>query len=190
MNKALAQQESEVPARPLKVLVPLIQEELQAGDEAGMEHYRRAGELLLEAKAQLHHGEWQGWVERNFHLSYRTAKRYMQAAELFAQSEKGRRRQFPEAQTLSELIEPHREHHQPAWATPIQQITQRVDAERLAQERQNKQTEQRLVRELAARIVEIGFKVLATKLHPDKRGGSREAMQRLTAARDLLKRCL
>ena len=35
--------------RPLKILVPLIKEELEAGDSAGLEHYRRAGEMLLES---------------------------------------------------------------------------------------------------------------------------------------------
>jgi hypothetical protein len=30
-------------ARPLRVLVPLIKEELAAGYSAGLEHYRRAG---------------------------------------------------------------------------------------------------------------------------------------------------
>jgi hypothetical protein len=33
-------------ARPLKVLVPMIKDEIAAGDEAGLEHYRRAAELI------------------------------------------------------------------------------------------------------------------------------------------------
>lgn len=37
-------------SRPLKILVPLIQGELQMGTNAGREHYRRAGEMLIEAK--------------------------------------------------------------------------------------------------------------------------------------------
>ena len=45
-------------ARRLRVLVPLIKDELEAGHAAGMEHYRRAGDMLLEAKAQMTHGEW------------------------------------------------------------------------------------------------------------------------------------
>ena len=39
-------------ARPLKVLIPLIQSELQQGNSAGHEHYRIAGEMLIEAKDQ------------------------------------------------------------------------------------------------------------------------------------------
>ena len=45
-------------ARPLKVLIPLIQSELQQGNNAGHEHYRRAGEMLIEAKDQVGHGAW------------------------------------------------------------------------------------------------------------------------------------
>ena len=40
-------------ARPLKVLVPLIKNELVAGDAAGLEHYRQAGEML---KSRMAHG--------------------------------------------------------------------------------------------------------------------------------------
>jgi hypothetical protein len=43
-------------ARPLKVLVPLIQQDIAAAEAAGLEHYRRAGEMLLEAKEQLAYG--------------------------------------------------------------------------------------------------------------------------------------
>jgi hypothetical protein len=67
-------------ARPLRVLVPLIKEELDAGYSAGLEHYRRAGALLIEAKSQLQHGEWRAWLKRNFVLSHETARRYMTLA--------------------------------------------------------------------------------------------------------------
>ena len=67
--------------RPLKVLVPLIKEELEAGDNAGIEHYRKAGEMLQEAKEQVAHGEFSGWLKRSFHLSSKSAYRYMKLAE-------------------------------------------------------------------------------------------------------------
>ena len=41
-------------------------------------------------------------------------------------------------------------------------------------------------RDLAFKVIDIGFKVLATKLHPDK-GGSTEAMTRLNNIRQSLK---
>jgi curved DNA-binding protein CbpA len=42
-------------------------------------------------------------------------------------------------------------------------------------------------RTLSLQLIDIGYKVLATKLHPDK-GGSPEAMARLNQVRDALKR--
>ena len=58
-------------ARPLKVLVPLIQVELTAATEAGLDHYRRAGELLVEAKdsGQIPYGSWGRWLNKHFALS-------------------------------------------------------------------------------------------------------------------------
>src|SRR5262249_7714249 len=64
-------------ARPLKTLVPQIQHELRAGDEAGLEHYRRAGEMLLEAREQVAAHKWAPWLSKNFALSKTTAWRYM-----------------------------------------------------------------------------------------------------------------
>jgi DnaJ-class molecular chaperone len=39
---------------------------------------------------------------------------------------------------------------------------------------------------LAMQLIDIGYKALATKFHPDK-GGSRDAMSRLNEVRDRLK---
>lgn len=50
-------------ARPLRVLVPLIKDELAAGDAAALEHYRHAGQLLIEAKDQVSHGSWGPWLK-------------------------------------------------------------------------------------------------------------------------------
>jgi hypothetical protein len=47
---------------------------------AGLEHARRAGELLLEAKEQCCHGQWLNWLKANVHLTARTAQRYMAIA--------------------------------------------------------------------------------------------------------------
>lgn len=41
---------------------------------------RAAGELLLEAKDTVLHGEWQDWLEANFEGSGRTARAYMRIA--------------------------------------------------------------------------------------------------------------
>jgi hypothetical protein len=64
-------------ARPLKALIPLIQSELQQGNSAGREHYRAAGQMLIEAKEQVPHGGWGRWLTKNFDMAQRTAQEYM-----------------------------------------------------------------------------------------------------------------
>jgi hypothetical protein len=44
---------------------------------SALEHALRAGELLMNAKAQLPHGEWLPWLQANFKGSVRTAQSYM-----------------------------------------------------------------------------------------------------------------
>jgi protein gp37 len=46
-----------------------------------IEHVIRAGNLLIEAKAKVKHGEWQDWVERNCRFSIDTAQVYMKVAK-------------------------------------------------------------------------------------------------------------
>ncbi len=55
---------------------------------SGLEHARRAGELLRQAKAQCRHGEWSGWLAENFESSERTAEGYMRIAKHWPQLEK------------------------------------------------------------------------------------------------------
>lgn len=45
------------------------------------------GKLLIESREHLEHGEWQKWLTKNFDLSYRTAIRYVKAAEYVAKSD-------------------------------------------------------------------------------------------------------
>jgi Protein of unknown function (DUF3102) len=47
-----------------------------------------AGNLLIESRKHLDHGEWQPWLAENFDLSYRTALNYIDAAEYVAQKQK------------------------------------------------------------------------------------------------------
>lgn len=46
-----------------------------------IEHARRAGELLLQAKSALRHGEWLPWLEANVRVSARQAQRYLAVAQ-------------------------------------------------------------------------------------------------------------
>ncbi len=46
-----------------------------------LEHARRAGELLLQAKADVGHGAWLPWIEANCKFSVRTAQGYIRLAQ-------------------------------------------------------------------------------------------------------------
>jgi len=48
---------------------------------AGLEHARKAGELLIEAKEQCRHSEWLPWLKENVRFSERTAQAYMQVVK-------------------------------------------------------------------------------------------------------------
>jgi hypothetical protein len=56
--------------------------------------------------------------------------------------------------------------------------------------RSKREVENELVVELAGKIINAGFRVLAVKMHPDKDGGSNEAQRRLNAAKKLLESAL
>ena len=54
----------------------------RAAMQRGMEHAFKAGQLLMEAKSGLAHGEWLAWLKENCpDISERTAQRYMRLAE-------------------------------------------------------------------------------------------------------------
>jgi hypothetical protein len=177
-------------ARPLRVLVPLIKEELEAGYSAGLEHYRRAGELLIEARSQLQHGEWRAWLKRNFVLSHETARRYMTLARL---NQNARSSGSFRPRTLSEVMGDFRKYPKRAGALgasgkDVRRVVAQVDVDRLAKERQSRELEANLVKELAHTLIDIGYRVLVAKLqHPD---GSTEAMARLNHVRTLLRRAI
>ena len=61
-----------------------------------------------------------------------------------------------------------------------------LNVERMREDALDKERERALQRELGLKLIDIGYKVLATKLHPDH-GGSREAMARLNKVRDALR---
>src|SRR5262249_13344800 len=89
--------------------------------------------------------------------------------------------------TLRQAIDPHRgAHHRPAWHEPVRRITSHVNVDALRQQEQDRKKEARLEHALAMQLIDIGYKVLATKLHPDK-GGSASAMSRLNRVRQRLR---
>ena len=47
---------------------------------SALEHARQAGDLLQQAKQQVPHGEWLGWLSANCKVSARQAQRYLKVA--------------------------------------------------------------------------------------------------------------
>lgn len=200
---AVARKEEQRVARPLKVLVPLIQEDLRLGKEAanaaGLPYFRAAGEKMLEAKEnftakEIAAGDFNAWIARNFGLKKLQARYYMSFAEASA-------RKAVSAITASSLSDFLRESgevpsnyntfasRKPAWQPEVKQIINRVDTETLNLKRAelDRQEELDAQRALALNLIDIGFKVLAKELHPDKKDGSKAAMTRLNAVRTALR---
>jgi len=169
-------------ARPLKILVPMIQAELQQGDSAGREHYRHAGDLLIEAKDQVAHGGWSRWLTKNFDLSERTARMYMQWAREIGKPSAD----FTSLHQMSGGTERRREERGSSQQKQFRRTLREVARDDFVQERQTRDDENQLHRDLAVQLIDLGYRALATRLHPD-RGGSREAMTRLNLVRDELK---
>jgi Protein of unknown function (DUF3102) len=185
----LATNEGSPIARPLQVLMPLIEDDLAQGRAAAersvLPYYRAAGEKLLEAKGQLQHGEFTGWVKRHFAVSIQMARRYMALAEQTA----GQNESAVSFSSLSDFIRKTSPgHNRSPSCGPVKQIVDRVDTETLNRARDGlKRIEEREAqRKLGLQLIDIGYKVLARTFHPDK-GGSRDAMTRLNAVRDRLK---
>jgi hypothetical protein len=177
-------------ARPLKVLVPLIKEELIAGNEAGLEHYIKAGRMLNEVKdsEQVPYGSWGRWLKDNFHLSQVTAIDYMKVARRADEEGSSFKATFKsiddavgrEPRTIKSVTKKNK-------LKSLFDVVDRVNVTRLADERQSRDDEIKLHREMALQLIDLGFRALATRLHPDQAGGSKDAMSRLNTVRHALK---
>jgi hypothetical protein len=175
-------------ARPLKVLVPLIQEELIAGNEAGMDHYIRAGRMLNEVRdsGQVSYGSWGRWVKDNFHISRVTASDYMRIASKVEEDPSCKASLTSidaaldrEPRTIKSITKKNK-------LKSLFDGVDRVNVTRLSDERQSRDDEIKLHRDMALQLIDLGYRALATRLHPDA-GGSRDAMSRLNTVRHELK---
>jgi len=205
---ALQRQSSETHlARPLKVLVQLIREDIASAEQAAQEAaeqaakpwYLSAGEKLCEAKVHFPKKTYfYEWATREFGKSETAIRNWVRYAEeehggepqYYLEDTTPLRAEAPqqkEYKTLSEVTDARPPGHRPAWHEPVQKVTNRINFKVLAQEQQEKKKEEKLCHQLAMQLIDIGYKVLASKLHPDKPGGSREAMVRLNKVRDILK---
>lgn len=77
-----------------------------------VEHARRAGSLLLQAKAAVDRGQWLTWLSNNIKVSARQAQRYMQLAEANAT----RVSHSSMRQALAELATPAKTSETVPWA--------------------------------------------------------------------------
>ena len=78
------------------------------------------------------------------------------------------------------------------WHEPVKRMADeaRETAVRLAQENLSRAKEREAQRQLALQLISIGYKILAAQFHPDKKGGSKDAMVRLNTVRNRLKGCV
>ena len=186
-NVAVARSKTQI-ARPLKVIVPLIQQELISGNEAGMAHYIAAGKMLNEVKdsGQVAYGSWGRWLKENFTLSRDTANDYMRVARKVDEAGSSCR-ELPTS--INSVLGRDRTIKSITKKNKLKSLfdgVDKVNVTRLADERQSREDEIKLHRELALQIIDLGYRAMATRLHPDA-GGSRDAMSRLNTVRHALK---
>lgn len=165
-------------ARPLKALIPLIQDELQQGNSAGHEHYMRAGQMLIEAKDQVAYGAWNRWLTKNFDLSKETAQRYMRWAREHSEPRHGvTQPRYTSIRDMTGEAERQREQRQSTQNKRFKDVLRDAmqDRDAFAQERQRHTEEIEAYREMARKYGNAGRHALAMIYHPD-RGGSKHSM--------------
>ena len=177
-------------SRPLKILVPLIQEDLNQANHAGLECYRRAGDKLREARSQVAAHRWGAWLSENFELSRRTAERYIRLSEKFEDGE------IPDAtpgvaspgyrEILGGNSTKRRERYHTTPNREFRKAMREFEPQAVSHASATRDEETQAHRELALELIDIGYKALATRLHPDH-GGNKHAMRRLNRVRDELK---
>jgi hypothetical protein len=176
-------------------LAPLIKEQIELGDlaaeQAGMPYYRKAGGYMLQAKPSIALGKFEAWCrqvtgkhESQCQLYIRA---YKETVAAITNARNGRQKTATAAPRLSNTLGEIR--GQPTsgrvfreWTAPVDDAVDRARVEQL-----RRGDEQKRKQELARRLIDIGFKVLAQELHPDKMGGSKDAMLRLNEVRNRLK---
>jgi hypothetical protein len=184
--------------RSLKTLEGLIKEKLKQADEAAEEarqpFYEEIGPLLVEAQEQ-HFDSlslFYNWATTKFGKSQTQISRYVSHARGGGST---RFKSLGESRYVAKGRGGHGE-IRPAsrsWVAPVDDVAERArrEAFRLAQEDALTRAQEREAeRKLALRLIDIGYKVLAKELHPDKLRGDRDAMQRLNRVRDKLRHCI
>jgi hypothetical protein len=114
----------------------------------GVTHAIRAGELLLRAKANVGHGGWRQWQEKNLAFSVRTAQVYMRLARLDPNAQ--RVADLPLRQAVLKLQRLDREEKQQAERRRREEQSRKATEERRARYiaglRDPKETENEVLR--------------------------------------------
>ena len=193
MIAIVAASENQQIARPLKVLASLIRADLsqasQAEKAAGAPYYISIGEKLKEAKQQFTvSSEFKSWVGKNCRFGQRQADLYISLANAELTPEQRIALQTEEKRSLRETIQELTGNKNygktAAWKDDAKENIRKAkeDAARWEQEALSRTQERDAGRKLAMQLIDIGFKALASKLHPDK-GGTKDAMARLNRVR-------
>jgi hypothetical protein len=185
-------------SRSLAKLASIIRKHLRAGFQAGERHWRIAGKLFNEARRHFPTSGPNGngqtfyqWVDTNFEhpwtrerLSRRTVRRWM----LAARNNSGRGRPERSLYAIADKRSPQHVDYNPRldWESGVRQVQHKLNVKALRREWDDERKEEREIAGLAKKIVDAGYRALAAVVHPDKPGGSKEAMAKLTAARKWL----
>jgi hypothetical protein len=172
-------------ARPLTVMEPIIREDLSdlkaAVKAAALPYYVQCGTHLIEAKANFStKHDFFAWALKKFGVKDQQIKAYMQAAQ-----QEG----VLDFASLSKAVGDKRTSHEPPWSEHVKREVKEVkqNIPRLREIAADREREHQLKHELGIRLINIGYTVLAKELHPDRKGGSHEAMARLNEVRNILK---
>lgn len=196
--------------RSLAKLTPLIRRELKAGFQAGERHWKKVGRLLNEARTLFpatgpaKNGlTFHQWVEENFEhpwtgekLSLRNVQRWMQATRRVENSSRRDRRELSLTAASGDKRSPSHEDYKPKldWKQGVRDVQQKVNVKQLEKQWEDEDQRKREQAALARKIVDAGYRALSAVVHPDRQGGSREAMAKLTDARkwieELIRRAL
>jgi len=80
---------------------------------SGLEHFRRAGQGLVEAKQGCEHGEWSAWLAANIKFSAQTARGYMRIAERWPEIEAEQKRKMLSFSACLKLLAPPKPEPEP-----------------------------------------------------------------------------
>jgi hypothetical protein len=191
--------------RPLREWEELINNDIKRGDEAGKEYHIAAGTKLIEVEDTNFFGrpkqefwKWAAGPKGRFGKSREQLTQYMNMAfdtkrlEDRASARGGMSRGYKNLEDYRRK----RGQHRPSkgrvsrgYQVPIDSILTKAntDAARIRQESLNRMEEREAQRKLALQLIDIGYRALSSRFHPDKQGGSKDAMTRLNIVRDRLK---